>query len=205
MEQAADIINKASAKKTSGTSSQSKKQAPYSKINSNLQFVDHIWAKNGEVYWRSRNGQTGHMSPNEAIRMADQVNKDITKFAKRPDVGDVAGLKRQRDELVSKLIHAYRKAGQQRKNPENKDDELLSYAWHGQNRRGEPFTAEMVFNEEILERKKKDYPFLSEEDIIQFLKSPSLSPQEAERMLQAENAKRETQHYNPNVTKQVTV
>lgn len=198
MERATEIIN------TASRNQDSKKRSKYGsvsvKTNSQLEFIDHIWAKNGEVYWKTCNGQVDHMSPDRAIQVADQINKDITKFAQRHQGNqpvDIDKLKRKRDEMVEKLIKAYRKAGEQRKHPDNRADELLSYAWHGQNRKGEPFTAENTFSDRILEQKKKDYPFLNEGDIIQFLKSPNLSPQEAERMLKAENEKRTTDYYNP--------
>lgn len=204
MGKAERIINNA-ANRRKEKADQEKRKAPSVRMNSNLDYIDHIWAKNGEVYWKTREGHVDHMSPNEAIHTADQINRDITKFAKRPDVGNVDQLKRKRDEMVDKLLKAYRKAGQQRKNPDNKADELLSYAWHGKNRRGEPFTAAMTFNDQVLEQKKKEYPYLNEQDIVQFLRSPNLSPQEAERMLAAENGKREMQHKDPEAAKQVAI
>lgn len=204
MEQAAEIINKAANKKKEQIHGK-KRQAPFVRMSSSLEYIDSMWAKYGEVYWRTTEGEVDHMSPREAILLADQINRDITRFVNKPTVTNVRWLERKRDELVERLIHVYRKAVAQRKHPETPEDKLLSYAWKGQNREGIPFTAESTFHDKVLEDKKKEFPFLHEDDILQYLRSPRFSPQQADRMLGMENAKREMRHKDPLAADKVAI
>lgn len=196
---AEDMVYRPTERKTYGTLRSSTKTRNTEK--SNLQYIDHIWAKNGVIYYKTVYGKQSHMNPDEAINLANQLNKDVIRLDKRPDTPwNMKDLKRTRDELVERLITATRRALKQRKEPETESDRLLSNAYHGLDRKGQKITAEKTFNEQVLQQAIKSYPNLKKDDIIAILKNPKISPTEADRILKSENSKRQID-YNQFVDK----
>lgn len=175
-----------------------------SPMKTNLQWTDHIWAKNGVVYWRSKEGGEGHLDPDEALSLADRINRDFINIERKSD-RNLTNRRRMRDEMVEKLVNATRAAMRQREQPRNEAERLLSCAFNGVNRKGEKITSGKVFNEQSLDHYCETYPYLSKDDVVAILKSNKISPAEASRLLEMENRKRAIEHKDPDAAATIPI
>lgn len=167
-----------------------------SKVKTNLRWIDHIWAHNGVVYWRNREGREGHLNPDEALELANRINQDfINVQANREKT--MLTRQRVRDELVEKLINAVRAAMRQREQPKDEVERRLSLSFRGLNREGKKITAGNVFNDSILVHYCETYPYLKKDDVVAILKSDRLSPAQASKILELENRKRAIESKDP--------
>lgn len=173
-------------------------------IRSNLKWMDHIWAKNGVVYWRSVEGDEGHLDPNEALALADRINRDVINIEKKHNCR-LTDRRRMRDEMVEKLVNATRAAMRQREQPKDEAEHLLSCAFNGVDRKGEKITSAKVFNDRALAQYCEAYPYLSKDDVVAILKSDKISPAQASHLLDLENKKRAIEHKDPDALASVPI
>ena len=155
-------------------------------VGSHFEMIDHMWAQNGVVHVRTKEGKVSRMSIQQAVHRASAINKSRIPGCHAS----------QKQELLEKIIQTCREAKYQVEN-NDRGAVLVNNALEGKTSEGQP-VEEFMSEEDRIRGLQFKYYSLSDTEIAAALRSDFPEPAKMQ-LLQRMHAENIAQGNIPNL------